>query len=284
MRNHPIKIIPGYGLYLLLLTSLALSSCSMEWKLARDFVRPEVKTSVLLLPPGFVYKTSLKKDSIPNASSLTGDQLDSALFVNSKYLQYLSDSILIEGYINSLIDELYQCGIAVLLNDQVEDFMASGGSAYTVNIAQLEAEEYIRDYRDEEEIGENTYYKDFDLQAVNLNCWFEITRLNPKREGYKILFAQGSVSDVVEGYFTENLFTGEVRYTYFETGMEPEDIYELAAELGRRHASMLYDYLLNDHIGSNLPAGTRRENYLHYQRKGNYLRPAYDYEKFDEIR
>jgi hypothetical protein len=284
MQDYPNKIIPGYGLYLALLSFLALSSCSMEWKLARNFTRPETKTSVLLLPPDYIFKTSLKKDSIPNASSLAKDQLDSALFVNSKFIQYLSDSILLEGYVNSLIDELYQFGITVLLNDQVEDFMASGGSAYTVNLAQLEAEEYIRGYRDDEDIGELTYYKDFALEAVNLNSWFEITRLNPKREGYKVLFDQGSVSDEVEGYFTENMFTGEVRYTYSETKMALEDIYELAVELGRRHASMLYDYLLNDHISSNLPAGTRRANYLHYQRKGRYFRPAYDFEKFTEVR
>lgn len=250
-------------------------SCSVEKKIAREFIESKVNYSFLLLPPDCIYKSNTKVDEIVNADSIDKWDIDSLLLINNLFLQYVSDSIFLENYINGIINELLAYGFDIYFQNSLDTFLFIQNQAYIINIAQIELDEYIMPVNESEIFNDSIlYYKNFGLNAVSISSWFEITKLNPKKEGRKVFYISDYVSDCLEGLFVENIFTGEVKYKYSFIEMELEDIYDLSSVLGKKYAGYIFDYLLNEHINRQLPQNTIPRYYFHYNRSNNTIRPA----------
>lgn len=256
-----------------------LVSCSIEKRIARDFIKTPDKGSVLLFTPDFLFKTSLKIDSVENALQYSEEQVDSILYEQSIFLKEVSDSILLSRMVNNYIDAMTAYGFEVFTQDYIDQFMQRDDSLYTVNMAQVELEEYVYEYRDEEYLNGKTYYTDVNLNAINLNAWFEITMVNSeKKEKNKVLFASHFLSDDLYGQFTQSFLTGEVKYDYRIDSMNVRDIYELAAYLGKVYANYSLDYIMNKLIRRNIDMSEYKPDYLHYEPSRNSLNPVYNEE------
>ncbi|MCK4289097.1 MAG: hypothetical protein KAW86_07830, partial [Bacteroidales bacterium] len=59
-----------YLLIFFVITSFLLFSCSIERKIAKQYIELNKPGSVLILIPDYVYKTSLKEFEIENADSI----------------------------------------------------------------------------------------------------------------------------------------------------------------------------------------------------------------------
>ncbi|MBN3035100.1 MAG: hypothetical protein JW861_05905 [Bacteroidales bacterium] len=253
---------------------ILLVSCSPEWKLAREYFATKPSTSVMILPAEFVFKTSHKEDIPEDTSGWQNWQADTALMNRSTFIQYLSDSIILESYINSMINEFSGLGFHVYLEDHADEFLFTGGRAYILNIAQIEVEEYYWDYYDSEELGGMVYSKTLTQEAVGIHFWLEFTQLNPRKEGRRLFYDLLELQDEVDGYFTESLFTGEVTYKYFISELEPSDIHSAFGVLGRIHAGYVMDFIMNQYIGEHLPPGRVQRYYLHFNRAEEKFEPA----------
>ncbi|MCD4664517.1 MAG: hypothetical protein K8R68_04535 [Bacteroidales bacterium] len=264
-----------YYFWILILSIVILSvSCSAERKLAKTFIESKPDISVLILPIDYVFKTNLKVDEIEDKKGMTDWQLDSALMANSVLLKDISDSTFLETFINSMIEEFEKSGIKVYTESYLDSFLFIKTPAYILNIAQLEVEEFYTEHEDKEDLGDFTYYKSIDLNAINFNSWIELTRLNPKEEGRKVFFVSDGIEDIISGYFTENIFTGEVKYKYHISEIDIDIIYKYCKILGKRYAGYTYDYFMNEYITENFPAGTKRRYYMRYNRENKSLDPA----------
>ena len=147
-------------------------------------------------------------------------------------------------------------------------------------MAQLEVEEYVMPIKEEAEFGEYVYYHNIDLNALNLNSWFEITPVNDN-EDPGLLFSSMYATDGLEGYFKFNYFTGDVKFMYQIDTLYMDRVYRLAALSGYIYAGYTFDYLLNKYIDKRMQEEGRQRSkiYYHYSRKG-YLVPGKDDERF----
>jgi hypothetical protein len=242
--------------------------------LGKTFIESKPDISLLVLPTDYVFKNNLKRDEIGDTSSLTKGEIDSLLLAKSLFLKDVSDSIFLETFINSMITEFEKLGIKVFMETSSDSFLFFQSPSYILNIAQLQLEEGYNEFKDSDDFGGNTYYKSFLTNAVTFNSWLEITQLNPKKEGRKLFFASETIADIVDGYFTENLLTGQINYKYQIMEIDLDILYHYCDVLGARYAGYTFDYFMNDYIATHFPAGKRRNYYMHYNRQNNTLDPT----------
>lgn len=258
----------------ILLFIITLFSCSTERKMAREFVESKPDISILILPVDYFYKKNLKRDKLDDTSGMNSFQVDSVALANSMFLNEVSDSAFLEIYINSMFDELEHLGVTIYDESHLENFLFIQSPAYILSIAQIELEEYFTVQEESQEIGDFVYHKNITLNAVGINSWFELTRLNPKEEGHELFYASEEISDFVDGYFSHNIFTGDVQFKYVNRKMETEDIYRDCKILGQRYAGFTFDYIMNEHITEHFPAGKERRNFMRYNRANRTIDPA----------
>lgn len=248
------------------------TSCSPEWKLAKEYVATNPEPDIMILPVDYIFKSNLKKEEIKGSYKMDEYELDSALWENSIFLKQISDSAFLEIYINSMIEEFDKLGFQVFTESSLDTFLFLKSNAFMLNMAQLEIEEFYTTHEDKDEFGDYVYHKELYLNTLNINFWLELSHLNSN--GRRVFFDSKEIADDAYGYFTENVFTGEVNYKYFLREMTLEDVYQYCEYLGARHASYTFDYLMNNYITKNFPANKKRKYYMHYDRRTRTFDPA----------
>ncbi len=257
-----------------------LQSCLPERKIADNFIQTKNVLNLLVNPPDLVYKYNHKGELIEGFDSLSETRQDSALWATSKYVQHLNDSILLESYMNRFIGELRELGFNVYLSNAIDSFLTRGPQSYVLDISQIQVDEYLYPLLDEEDYMDSTFYKKFNLNAVDFSCWFELSKANTENAKKMLLYSSSTSYDSFDGRFFNDPFTGAVRYKYTIDSLYTKDVYEMAIYLGKKHAGYLYDYFMNQYIAKHLPEGMKMMDYYHYNRNRKSFSPAYD-DRFD---
>jgi len=266
-----------FFLLALILSAVILipTSCSIERKLAREFIHSKDSISILLIPPDYLFKSNLKTWQIKNAAKLNADELKIALLDSSLFLKDIDENLLIGKFVTSMKTSLQQYGITIYPVDQMMDFFGNKPEAYQVAIVQMELEEDIFPYRAQEIFFDSViYYEDFNLEMLVLNNWFEISKLNDTISKHNILFASNYVMDGLEGRFVTNIFTGNVTFRYNYEPISNDHVYTLAEMVGRKYASYVFDFLMNRYIYFGLPPNRKSAIYFTYDRATGKLSPA----------
>ncbi|MCX6243721.1 MAG: hypothetical protein NTU98_03370 [Bacteroidetes bacterium] len=267
--------------HLLVLVLLAVlgTSCTVEQKLGKDFLTQTPQINIELLSPEGLYKYNHKGEEIAGFDSMTGPQQDSALYADSRFIKNVDDSIFLDRYVNSFIEELRALGFKVYV-DGIDSLFKFQPQSYIVNLAQVQLDEYYQPFEDSEPIGDSVFYKTYELNAVDASAWIEVNKFNVVKPVKTVLYSSFTGSDGFSGSFVEDGFN--IRYRYKIDSLDMHDVYNLASFSGRRHANYLYDYFMNQYIVRNMPSGFDILGYLHYdrQRKAFYFT---DDEKFDVL-
>lgn len=273
-RTYPLIILVAF------ISALA-SSCSIEKKIAREYIKDDSTRMVLVMQPDYIFKKSLKEWEIDSADVMDDWTLDSLLWVNSMFLQYINDSLFLDYYVSNYILELEKLGFTVYGEDSLMSFLSGQSNAFIVNMAQLEVEEYIMPIQEEEQFGEYVYYEVIDLNAINLNSWFEISRVNEEEE-MAMFFASHYLTDGMEGYFRYYWYTGEVGFNYEVDTIPMENLYKLSALAGYVYAGYTFDYLMNKYIDKRMEKEQQQRStiYYRYDRMRKYLDEADEEERF----
>ncbi|MCX6286334.1 MAG: hypothetical protein NTY96_04410 [Bacteroidetes bacterium] len=265
--------------YLLGLSLLFLVSCLPEQKLAQTFAKSGPKIRLMVTPPDYIYKYNHKGEDIDGFAQMTDKQQDSALFYSSLFIQRLSDSSLLEEYINQFIAELRKANFEVYLPDQIDSFLSNQTQAYMVNISQIQLDEYTYPLEDKEPINDTVYYKKFNLNAMDFSVWFELSKVNAEKPKKTILYDSQSAYDSFDGNFIVDPWTNTVRYKYHIDSLSLSDVYDMARFLGRRHGEYLFDFFMNQWVAFNMPQNQYSTYYYHYNRKRNMME-ATDEDRF----
>lgn len=261
-----------------ILIVLISTSCTLEKKLAINYVnKKDDRKSVLLIVPDNIFKTNLKTTILKNTANLSEIEKDSILFYKSKYLQNISDSVFLEIYVNTMIKEFSYYNFDVYLSNSIDSFLLIKTPAYIINLAQIQFEEDLIKFKDHIEYYDGTFYKTINLNTLNANVWFDVTKLNDEsNKKIKTLYNSSSVKDKLDGFFVRNLLNYKVSYKYKFSEMTLDDIYKFAGELGKKHVSYFYDYLLNKYIRKELSVNIKQEYFYHYDKKNDKLIPLSD--------
>ena len=233
-----------------------------------------------MIPPDYVFKYNHKGESITRFDELSPNQQDSALWVNSKYIRYLSDSLLLENYMNNFIKELRKLGFNVYLNRSIDSFMTGKPQSYVLDLAQMQLDEYFYPLEDEESYMDTVYYKKTNLNAMDFACWFDLSKANLENAKKTTLYTTATAYDTFEGRFYNDPFSGSVRYKYKIDSLEVKDVYDMAAYLGKKHAGYLFDFFMNQYIAKHMPDGMTVQDYYHYSPSSHGFFPA-DEDRFE---
>lgn len=261
------------GFFVLFLFSLLFSSCSVEQKLAKNFVKDPLSIDIQLFTPDILYKFNHKGETIEGFDLLTNAQQDSALYYSSRYMQFIDDSVFMESYLNSFINELRALGFKVFLDHSVDSFLQRQPQSYVVNISQLQLDEYLFPVDDTLPAGDSLYLQSFQLNGVDLSSWFELSKINALKPKKTVLYSSFTASDGFEGRFFLNGFTMNVQYKYKIDSLTRKDIYDLAVFSGKKNASYLFDFFMNQYIAFQLPDDIQPV-WLHYNRFDRSFTPT----------
>ena len=259
---------------------ILLTSCYPEYKLAKTYINSNPENSIMILPTDYLFKTNLKTVDLGDTTGFSEWEMDSARIANSIFLKDISDSTFLETFINSLIMEFEKLGFTVYTENYIDSFLFFQSPAYLFNIAQIELEEHAFEFEDSELIRGTEYFKKLQLNALTINTWMELSTLNGDEKSRELFFADETIADIVDGYFGENLFTGDVKYNYRIIEMDEDIVYRYCELLGRRYAGYIFDYLMNAYIQQNFPSNKKLRFYMHYNRANKTLDPT-DEDRFE---
>jgi hypothetical protein len=251
-----------------------LQSCLPEHKVAKTFIDSPHMINLLVNPPAMVFKFNHKGEAIEDFDSLKPIIQDSLLWTNSRYMQYMNDSVLLENYMNNFIEGLRLNGFNVYLNTAIDSFSTEKPQSYVLDVSQVQLDEYLYPLEDEDSFLDTIYIKKFKLNAVDFSCWLNLGKAGSASGKKTTLYATNTAYDTFDGRFFNDPFSGTVRYKYNIDTLKTKDIYEMATYLGTKHAGYVYDFFLNQYIARNLPEGVRMDDYYHYNRSRKNLVPA----------
>lgn len=271
----------SFFLGLIVLAGIAgLQSCLPERKVADTFIQSPHMISLAVAPPELVLKYNHKGEAVEGFDSLTPEQQDSALWYSSRYIRFVSDSIVLEKYMNNLIEELRACGFDVYLNRDHDSALAGIPQCYLFEISQMQLDEYLYPLEEEDAFLDSVYFKKFYLNAVDYSCWFNLGKYGGENARKTLLYATSTAYDTFDGRFFNDPFSGTVRYKYSIDTLQTRDVYDMAAYLGKKHAGYLFDFFMNQYIAKHMPKGVEPEDYYHYNRSRKSFFPA-DEERFE---
>ncbi len=252
-----LKLAASMGIMLVF-----MGSCTLEQQLAAGFIKDN-QTSVYILPPDFVYKSSLKTDYVDSLGIVDEIERDQVLWDSADFINVMNDSLFIANYALGMYQELEKFGLAVFNPEQVSEFLQVDTPAYQVHIAQIEIEENFIETRDGIDVYDKHYYHDHYLNSITVHSWFEIVPVN-KEEDFPVLFVTDVITDQVDGEFRFDPFTNKVQYLYNTDSLDLTKIYQYAFDLGRAYGAYTYDYLLNNYLQEKLPEDQKVSRYWRY--------------------
>jgi hypothetical protein len=251
----------------LLFLLISVTSCSLEQRLGRKYVKENQKEALLILPADFIYKTNLTFQEPDPVNLINEEVKDSVGYFTSTYLQYISDSVFLEKFYNAFISELGSTGYRLFLPGDSNLFKEAPGSKWMIRFAQLQLEEESTPYfEDTYDPDEKYYYKEYELTSFGMNSWTEATFAGSEDQK-RLLYLSGYIEDEFEGGFNYNRWEDKMYFDNTTSRITYNDIYEMAEASGKKHAELLTDYLINDYIRRNMPPGTTRRIILHYDRR-----------------
>jgi hypothetical protein len=270
--NNPVKIFKAS--VLLLLIMFLVASCNTEKKMAKSFMEAGNNRNILVFSTDEVFKINQKREILDSLNIHDPDLADSVLYAHSLYLQYINDSLFLANYLLGYKEELKKLGFKVYGEDQALEFLNLDSNAYVSNVAQLEVEETIYEYRAGSTIYGDYYYYDFELNALVVNSWIELKEYNKTEDGEQLYFVTDMITDDIDGDFYVDLDSEQMHYAYKIDTLKTKDLYDFAFLLGRKYAGYTSDWIINQYLDENIPAGRRSEIYWRYDPYRKTLFPA----------
>lgn len=190
-----------------------------------------------------------------------------------------NDSIL-EKYNRAFAIQLSDYGYHVYTFDEAEEFLANKGSGLIINIAQLELEEVLETHTDSEIFDTLEYFESLPVRVLRLNSWIEVSGVDTSSGKQEVFFATNSASDIIEGYFTQKQFSGEVYYSYRRFDMRPSLTGKFVLSSGEDHAQRLFDVWMNRFIRKTISESNQvgfyysDQGYFHYNKQKQRIDPV----------
>ncbi len=253
------------GIFIAVTIALLLSACSVERQMGRKYIARADSTSFLVLFPAEVFVVNKKNENFDGSFLFSEAQKDTSLFRNSVLLPFLNDEAILKPFKESFVKELSNYGYRVYDTTQMDQFMAVEHHSRVLNVAQIELQEYLTSYEDAVTVDEQVYTKVIYLNGINIGSWFEISPINEvEKAKIPVLFATHDLTDRWNGYFVQRFLTGEIEYRLEIDSLQPNDVLNFAAYLGRLYAAYTFDYMLNRDIKSKTPLQEQTESYYRY--------------------
>lgn len=259
---------------MLIMVLCTLISCAPEMRIARRYIRSGHETPVLFFHTDSLMKISSKLPVADTVFDTSGRYLDSLAFSQTKYVQHINNKEFLRQYVAGFTAELDKFGFRVYNDTAAYKFFSDTTKGYIINLAQVELEEFSKQFTSGFMIDENGEPYQFDIDAVALNSWFEIRCSNCDSGLMQVMFAAHSRAGTVKTRMKQNEFTGDLYLGYDVADMNMIDVYGLADMSALQNASYLFDLVMNEYILHQMGDPAAKPAYLHYDVKKKKIKRA----------
>lgn len=257
----------------------SIMACTPERRVATNLLRSSNEIPILVIEPDYLFKNNHKAQfTVKGFDSLPDREKDSVQIAESKFVKLLSKENAIGSFNKKMLRELAKYPlIDIYTSDKMAEFLAKGQKGYIFNFSQVQIEEYLSLFRDSTYYNGSKYVQEFDKEAVTMNFWVEITASNRPKEKMKVAFTSVHTYDKISGYFSYDIFSGDVRYNYKMDELNINKIWGMLDYAAVKNARLIFNYILNDQIEEQLYSKSGEEVYFHYDLK--HKRPIRAYNK-----
>ena len=279
-----MKKIKSIG-FLLLGVALLLVSCTSEKELANRFVEkfsmksytPTEKIYVCL--PTSVIHTNQTLNQIENFSDLDYDTQDSVIAAHTTILNAIDDKIFLQQFNDNLLYHLKRFGIPVVVVADPGDMpKAVKDSIFTLQILQIEAEEFVKKSRSDFEDKTMYYHYDYDLKGFSTNVWYLINDTASSADNKDVYFKNFETIENFEGTINDiknNVARGKGKIDRLTVN----DAYVEAYRAGAITADKFCEKIINDYVKNNIEGVPY---YYYYYNPVSKTVSAYDYQQYKD--
>lgn len=258
-----MKNVKWYSIIFLLITGMLFSSCSPARKLAKTTVENSNQWGVLVLFPQQLFKINDRYDRDESGlAALDEATKQDSLLAQTLLLSKLEDSLLLNRFKSAYYEALKTYRVKVYSEADFDSFYSRDSLSWIANIAQIELQEFISDYEDEDNFFGMRYTHTVPLNGVNFAVWVELNALNENASENKVYFTDQNLFDYLQGQFSYDFFTGGVNYYYDVDSLKPADILDFAGFMGRLSAAYTFDQILNNQLA---PAKDEQTEALYFR-------------------
>ncbi|MDY5969763.1 MAG: hypothetical protein SPJ13_07120 [Bacteroidales bacterium] len=247
----------------------ALSSCSSEYDMAKSYLNKFEKRKaaateqIYVCLPKEVLHTNTSLNDVPDFATLGTRGQDSVIASLTNILDKLNDSVFLSQFNESLLYALSRSNIPVAVVSDEGKLPRADSLHFTLNVVQLEAEEFLQRSRSDFSTRGGTYYAyDYDLRHFSTNAWL---KLNARDTAQPIVFKNYELSDRFNGTVTSIKKQKSTLTAHFDR-IDLNDAYSTARILGETCARLFIESILIDYVRA--VKGTN-EYYFYYS-------PAYN--------
>jgi len=228
-----------------------LASCSSDYHYANSFIRKfkhnkkSATEQIYVVLPREVLHTNSSLNDVDGFVLMSEQQQDSVIASMTKILNIIDDSIFLAQFNNSFLYTLSRARIPIVLVNDASKLPLADDNHFTINIVQLEAEEFIQRSRSDFSTRKGTYYAyDYDLRHYRTNVWMELDKRDTVGPIY---FKNNEISEDFHGTvkrIKDQVATLETHYQRIGVN----DAYQSARELGAECATLYIEKMLTEYV------------------------------------
>ena len=192
-----------------------------------------------------VIHTNSSLNEVEDFAFLTESAQDSVIAAKTRILDKIDDSIFLDQFNSAFLYTLSRLRVPIVLVDNPSQLPTADDNHFTVHIAQLEAEEYIKHSRSDFYTNKGNYYAyDYDLTHFATNVWL---RIDANDSNDVVYFKSDEASDSFRGTVT-SLKDGKATLKTDFSRITLNDAYYVARSLGRLCATLYVEKLLTEYV------------------------------------
>ncbi len=261
------------------MTCLLLGACSSDYHYANGFLRKfkhnkkNATEQIYVVLPHEVLHTNSSLNEVEDFPYLSTAQQDSVIDALTDLLDKVDDSIFLSQFNNAFLYTLSRARVPIVLVDNEGLLPNPDDNHLTVNIVQLEAEEFVQRNRSDFHTQKGTYYAyDYDLRHFSTNVWMKFDTRDSLGTVY---FKNKEITDDFHGTVTALRNQKATLKTQFDR-ITLNDAYRTARQLGQECATLYIEKILTEYV-SRQKGSTK--SYFYYNPADNCIDVILPYEQ-----
>lgn len=240
-------------LYILTVLSfiLLLSSCSSDLHYANAFLRKfernkaSATEQIYVSLPRTLIHTNSSLNEVPGFSLMSEREQDSVIASLTRFLDKVDDSIFLDQFNKAFLFTLSRTRIPIVVVNDRSQLPMADDQHFTVDIVQIEAEEYVQRQRSDFRTKKGMYYAyDYDLHHFATNVWL---RLDPRDTIDQVYFKNDEISDDFRGT-VKSIKEGKATLKTDFDRIDINDVYRSARRLGSACATLYVEKILAEYV------------------------------------
>ena len=261
------------------LLMLLLTSCSSDWYYAGSFLnkfemrKASATERIYVSLPKAVIHTNSSLNDIAGFMFMSEQEQDAVIASKTAILNQLDDSIFLSQFNEAFLYVLSRTKMPVVVVDDASRLPAADDQHFTVDIVQVEAEEYLQPSQSRFATSGGTKYSyDYDLRHFSMNVWM---RLDARDTADVVYFKNREIEEAFHGTVTSLKDGKATMKTHFDR-IGVGDAYQMAYAFGAQCATLYVEKILTEYVCRS--KGTN-QTYFYYDPTCNCIEQIVPYDE-----